>query len=127
MAQLGEHPYYGMAAGGRTGSSYRSNPKKGCHRAAEQEQQIRPAMFTNFTGNERLNGPAQILWKMCCLLRSERYPGKIRTEYPRRMNWLSGSTVFQDPSIMIRCNYAALFLLTIGVSAIAALDSKIAA
>ena len=79
------------------------------------------------TLQERLNCPAQILWKMCCLLRSERYPGKIRTEYPRRLNWLSGSTVFQDPSIMIRCNYAALFLLTIGVSAIAALDSKIAA
>ena len=42
-----------------------------------------------FTGNEPLNALHRFVGRCGCPARPERYPVNIRTEYPRRMSWLS--------------------------------------
>src|SRR6478736_8767091 len=55
-----------------------------------------------FTANERLNVLHRFVGRCGCPSRPERYPDDTRTEYPRRMTWLSDSRVFQPESPPLR-------------------------
>jgi hypothetical protein len=44
-----------------------------------------------FTGNEQLNVSYRFVGRSGCPSRPEHHPENTRTEYPRRMSWLSDS------------------------------------